>query len=498
MSGAELHGPRAFSSVARAFERSWPSLLAASVCGGLALANWISIGAATALTVVVIAIGAIALLDGASRLVAVALALAFIGLLWGSLRLQAMGESILAAEVGDAGPAEVVVTGPVARTTWSIRALAEVREFRGSRMRERVLLVLPMGRSPPTGAIVDADVVISQPRGPENGFDERTWLENQGIHVVVHGRDWRQIGTRGGLAGIGNRLSNSIASAVESGAGGLRGALVLGIVLGEDQGLPASVRHDFKAAGLYHLLAVSGQNVAFIAAGVFGLGWLLRVPRIARELAAIAGIAAYVLAVGWQPSVVRAGVAGALTSLAWLAARPRDRWHFLAVGALILLAWSPTSALEPGFQLSFAAVASIFTVVPRLSRRLEGYPVPRRLGTVTVVAFACGLATAPIVLLDFGVAPVYTIPANVLAEPAMPAVLGLGLLAAVVDPVAPGAAATLAWLAGWAALWLDLVARAFAALPGAQVRPHGALVLLVATLLVAATAALVRREVRRR
>ncbi len=193
----------------------------------------------------------------------------------------------------------------------------------------------------------------------------------------------------------------------------------------------------------------------------------------------LGAIAAYVLAVGWQPSVIRAGVAGALASLAWLAARPRDRWHFLALGALVLLAWTPTSLLEPGFQLSFAAVAGIFVGVPRLNARLDGYPVPRGARDVLGVALVCGLVTAPIVLFHFGEAPVYTVPANALAFPAMPAVLGLGLLAAAADPFSPAAASALAWLAGWAAAWLELVARLVASLPGAQVDARAALVVML-------------------
>ena len=175
------------------------------------------------------------------------------------------------------------------------------------------------------------------------------------------------------------------------------------------------------------------------------------------------------LAVGWQPSVVRAGVAGALASLAWLAARPTDRWHFLALGAFVLMAWMPTSLLEPGFQLSFAAVAAIFVAVPRVRRRLDGYPVPTVVADAVSVALACGVVTAPIVLFHFGEAPLYTVLANVVAFVAAPLVLGLGLLAAVVDPVSPGAAAGLAALAGWAAAWLELVARVVADLPRAQV-----------------------------
>ena len=294
-------------------------------------------------------------------------------------------------------------------------------------------------------------------------------------YVVVLGMS---VGRRGGLPGLGDRIRDRVEDAVGRGATGVRRSLVLGVVLGEDEGLPERVRDDFRASGLYHLLAVSGQNVAFLALGIYGLGWLLRVPRVGRELMTLAAIGLYVLAVGWQPSVIRAGIAGGLASLAWLVARPRDRWHFLALGALVLLAWAPTSALEPGFQLSFAAVAAIFVGVPRVRERLEGYPFPRRLAEGLAVAVVCGLVTAPIVLLHFGQAPLYTVLANVLAEPAVPFALGLGLLAGVVDPIAPGAATALAWLAGWAAAWIELVARLVASLPGAQIGSRTALVVV--------------------
>ncbi len=149
-------------------------------------------------------------------------------------------------------------------------------------------------------------------------------------------------------------------------------------------------------------------------------------------------VLAYALAVGWQPSVVRAAVAGSLASLAWIAARPRDRWHALAVGALVLLAWMPQSALEPGFQLSFAAVAAIFLVLPRVAGVPEAYPIPRGLWDVLVVAVACGLVTAPVVWLHFGQVALWTVPANVAAEPAMPPLISLSLAAAAIEPVLPG------------------------------------------------------------
>ena len=244
--------------------------------------------------------------------------------------------------------------------------------------------------------------------------------------------------------------------------------MLLGIVLGEDEGLDEDLRDAFRASGLYHLLAVSGQNVALVAGGVLLVAWLLGIPRMAGQVGALAAIGAYVLAVGAQPSVVRAGVAGALASLAWMCARERDRWWFLLLGALVLLAWNPYNLLDPGFQLSFAAVAAIFTLVPRLMSRLEGYPLPRAAAAVVAVSIACGVATAPILLFQFGSVPAYSVIANAMAAPVVAPLLGLGLLAAALHPIVPDVAALLAWLDGWLAAYLVLCARAVAALPHAQ------------------------------
>ncbi len=447
----------------------WPALLVGAACLGLASSIWVAIPFGAVLVLAVIACAGVLLTRGVVRVVALAAALAVLGLSWGSLRMDALRASVLADEVGATGVAELVTVAPARSSPWWTRVIAVTRTFRHEALRERVLLVLPVGRSPPRGAILEASVRVAEPRPEEDGFDERAWLARQGIHVVLDASSWRETGRRGGIAGFGDVLRDRIERAVTRGASGARRGVVLGVVLGEDEGLPADVRDDFRASGLYHLLAVSGQNVAFLAGGIYALGWLLRLPRRVREVSILAIIGAYVLAVGWQPSVVRAGVAGALASLAWLAARPADRWHFLALGAFVLMAWMPTSLLEPGFQLSFAAVAAIFVAVPRVRRRLDGYAIPPAVADAISVALACGVVTAPIVLVHFGEAPLYTVPANVVAFLAAPLVLGLGLLAAVVDPVSPGAAAGLAALAGWAAAWLELVARVVADLPRAQV-----------------------------
>jgi competence protein ComEC len=422
--------------------------------------------------------------ERAGLLVVVAAALA--ALWWGSTRLVDLDRSVLLARVGWSETTAVTVTGPPRRGRFELRLPARVARFGRLIVDEPVLLELPLGRGPPQGARLEVLGELVLPRGPSHGFDEAAWLRRQGVHVVLRGDRWRTVGKRGGLPGLADRLRAWLGRSAARDLAGERRGIVEGVVLGDDAGLSDGLRRDFRASGLYHLLAVSGQNVALVAGSALFVAWLVSLPRLVGELGALAAIGAYVLAVGAQPSVVRAAVAGALGSLAWLAARQKDRWHFLLLGAIVLLAWNPYTLLDPGFELSFAAVVSIFTLAPRIRRALEGYPVPGKLADVVAVSTACGLATAPVSWFQFHAIPLLTVPANALAAPAVVPLLGLGLAAAAVAPLSGGAAATLAGLNGWCAAYLAGCARLVGSLPFAQIRSGRAAATLACGLLLGA------------
>lgn len=477
--------------------RCFPQLLAAAAGVGLAAANAARVEGAAALALAGLLVLLSFVVAGWCRPGALMLALALGGWWWGSARLEAVDRSPLASRLGTAGHARVVVTGPARRSRYDVRAPATTLRFGDLVVREQVLLKLPRGRAPPQGAVLEALGQLSEPPGPKNGFDERTWLRRHGIHLMLRADRWRVAGRRGGLGGIADALRRRLGDSVARGLGGDRAAILEGVVLGEDSGLSDGLRDRFRAAGLYHLLAVSGQNVVLVAGGALLLAWFLAIPRLVGELGALAAIGAYVLAVGAQPSVIRAGVAGALGSLAWLTARAPDRWHFLLIGAIVLLAWNPYTLLDAGFQFSFAAVMAIFVLVPRFERALEGYPLGRRLRLVIAVSAACGLATAPISWLHFHAIQLLTVPANALAAPAVVPLLGLALAAAAVAPLSAGAAAALAWLNGWCAAYLAAVARAVGGLPIAQVRSTRSLLMLLAGVFLLAAYASRRGEIQR-
>jgi competence protein ComEC len=447
--------------------RSPPHSLLASLCVGIGLANLVRLSTLVALALVV----AIALAASSWRAIGtIACVLALAGWWWGSARLDRLDRSTLRREVGRAERAFVVVTAAPRRGRFDLKMPVRVRRFGLLALDEPAQLELPLGRAPPQGGVLEVRAEAKLPRGPSHGFDERTWLRRRGIHVVLAGDRWRLVGHRHGLGGLGDRLHTWLARSVAGGLDGERRGVLLGVVLGEEQSISERLRQDFRASGLYHLLAVSGQNVVLVAGGALMLAWLLGMPRWAGQLGALASIGGYVLAVGPQPSVLRAGIAGALGSLAWLTARPTDRWYFLLLGAFALLAWNPYVLFDAGFQLSFAAVVAIFMLAPRLDERLEGYPLPRTLREAIAISTACGVATAPILWLQFHAIPLLAVPANAAAASAVVPLLGLAMAAAAVHPLAPGISAALAQADGLCAAYLAACAKVFGRLPLAQIR----------------------------
>lgn len=104
--------------------------------------------------------------------------------------------------------------------------------------------------------------------------------------------------------------------------------------------------------------------------------------------------------------------------------------------------------------------------------------MPGRLAAFLAVSVACGVATTPILWLQFRAVPLLAVPANVLAAPAVGPLLGLALAAVVAEPLAPSAALLLTSVDGWVAAYVAACARLVGGLPLAQLRSGAAAVAL--------------------
>lgn len=211
--------------------------------------------------------------------------------------------------------------------------------------------------------------------------------------------------------------------------------LARGFVLGEDDRIDAATIEDFRRAGLSHLLAVSGQNVALLALLAMPLLAALGMPLRTRLVWVLAAIAVYVPLAGGGPSIVRAGVMGALGLLATLAGRRASRLYALVVAAAITLAIDPGIATDVGWQLSFAAVLGILALARRLrapiARCVGGRGWQGALAEAAAVTIAATLATAPLIAFHFEALSTTTLLANLLALPAVAPAMWLGMLVSI-------------------------------------------------------------------
>ena len=353
-----------------------------------------------------------------------------LGALVGHVRLEAIDAAGTRLEPGDRieGRAHMVGLprpGPFGST-------AEIRMVSGSAARAKLLARLPRGATLPPDAGAGTELRLSgslrEPGPPEaDGFDLAAYMRRRGVAGELQAEMAVATGRRrGGPAGLVDaarrRGERSIAAGLERGPA----ALARGMVLGQDELIDPATKDDFRASGLAHLLAVSGQNVMLLAALALPLLAAAGMAPAGRVAVTVVLIAAYVPLAGAGPSLQRAGVMGAASLVALAAARPASRWYALLLAACVTLAANPRAVGDPGWQLSFAAVAGILVLAPPVRDALPG--LPRALAEGVAITVAATVATAPLLAHHFGTLSLAGLPANVLALPVVAPIMWLGLL----------------------------------------------------------------------
>lgn len=146
------------------------------------------------------------------------------------------------------------------------------------------------------------------------------------------------------------------------------------MIVGDDSLIPRNVREEFQQTGVYHLLVVSGMNVALLAFTVFWLARRLRLPEWAASLMTIALSVFYACIAGLGVPIVRAVLMLSLFLVARLLYRDRSGLNATGFAALVVLALSPAALFEAGFQLTFLALLAITGIsLPLLERTSAPY-----------------------------------------------------------------------------------------------------------------------------
>ncbi len=240
--------------------------------------------------------------------------------------------------------------------------------------------------------------------------------------------------------------------------------LVAGLAIGERGLISEALSENMKELSLTHLVAVSGANLAIIATVVFLAASLLGFPRSARFIFAYLSIGAYILLVGPESSVLRAGTMAAFVMAGWWLGRKVNPVVPLSWAVLLLLAIDPGLAVDAGFALSVFATLGLLILAGNFHQRLEP-----KLGTWlslgVAATFAAQLYTLPVLLILQPSIPVYSVLANLAVEAVVAPVTVLGILAVIASAFYPPLAQLLSWLASLGTLWIENIANQLSQLP---------------------------------
>lgn len=227
-------------------------------------------------------------------------------------------------------------------------------------------------------------------------------------------------------------------------------SLASGILLGVKAQMPYDFYQKLVSTGTLHVIAASGFNVMIVAQVLMaGLGRLLG--KRVGIIWGVIGIILYVLLAGASASVVRAGIMGSLTLIAFYFGRVAEARRLLWITAAIMLLAHPDMLGDIGFQLSMAATFGMLYLEPVVRERFMIHDLRIKWGHDFLKEFfyptlAATIATAPVIWWHFGRLSLIGVFANMLILPVVPLIMLLAAITLIVTPIAYLLYAPLWWV----------------------------------------------------
>lgn len=259
----------------------------------------------------------------------------------------------------------------------------------------------------------------------EFDFGDYLWREGLAGYITAKENDVEISGEGGGLAAELYAVRAALSMRIDA-AFPRSTQLVRALVLGDKRDMSDDIRKDFNAAGVAHLLAISGLHITLAAAAISYLLKFITGIRPA-TIATLIGIIIYGAIIGFSPSVTRAIIMYAVLCGAPVAGRPNDGCTRLALAFLIILLIDPLNIADPGFVLSFMASAGLIWICKPLMRLLLLDRIGRGRSIWSIIAaypaqtlgatLAAQLFTYPALAAFYGKFSVVSIFSNLLLVP---------------------------------------------------------------------------------
>lgn len=265
------------------------------------------------------------------------------------------------------------------------------------------------------------------------------------------------------------RAANRVRGMIRKGADLLdaeQSPLFTGLVYGDDSSQPPEMVADFRASGLAHLTAVSGQNVVFVLAAAGPL--LARLRRTWRIGCTLVLLVWFAIMTRLEPSVIRAVFMAGTSALMAGVGGPVSSWVALSVTVAVASLIDPFLVWSVGWWLSVAGCAGLIVGTPAIGRVLRRFPAWMSSWISPTIAAQTGVLG--VIVGVFGWPSAMSIPCNLLAAPVAGLVMLIGLPLAIVAGMLPaGFGRVVMWPIGWGVEWVESVAAL-----GARIDPPSA------------------------
>lgn len=305
-------------------------------------------------------------------------------------------------------------------------------EPRTSERFQRITAYLPGGER----------IFITTTRYPEYHYGDRLSVSGKLKSKLLKGRQIltmsfpkivpTESGSKAGLA-LASFVRQKTAALFRKTLAPTPSSLLLGMVFGVKEGMPKEFLEDLRATGILHVIAASGMNVSMVA-GFLSALFAFFLKRQVAVVASVIGVLFYALLSGLEPSIVRASIMGAVAFSAQIIGRQYLAFYSLLLAGMGMLFVSPMLIFDVGFQLSFLATLGLILIGPLFGGKGGIGEILRRsvVGEGVVTTVSAQVFVLPILLANFGMYSIFSIPANGLVLWTVPTLMVLGGIGAIV------------------------------------------------------------------
>lgn len=331
------------------------------------------------------------------------------------------------------------------KTVYTIKTDSVIANGNNYKVKGKLLLTVPLKDETQVfeyGMSLTINGKINIPDGKRvpKGFDYKRHLLKSGISATMYAQSNNiEIGSSRNinpLMMVGISLRKRITNTVKMCLPKEQAALLSGMLIGYTEDMSDEVANAFSDAGLSHLTAVSGMNIAFI---VFPLVFLFKKMHLSQKISNIITIGILILFLfitGFSPSVARAVIMAVIILVGQLLKRETEIFTSISFALILLLIYNPYTLFDIGFQLSFAATLSLVLFYKYIKSKLDFKFLPSLVSDVLAATISAQLGVVLISAMYFNKISIISLISNLLVVPLVEVLTILGIVMVLVGQIA--------------------------------------------------------------